>query len=408
MMGRAAATAAAALAAAALGVAGCGAPRSPVRVLDGPTPLAFTNSAGAYTEIPPWSEAGPLVLTTAYSFACAAPADWLHRAVALDATACALATRPAVRDAALGFLDPAQVGGDDWRRDYDGLFSAHRIGAQLVAVRHGEDKNESGGGFSYQNTVNLDVTPSACQSGPADGGYQDCATAYNAFVTLAAGADFGALTDAGPIVWPSAGYLDGSGAKVSQGVLQPTSIVDGGFLYVFYVDSSEYSVKVARAPVGDLTFTCWGGGAFAQPCLPSGFDRTRVRAFYAAPGPAADPLFDLSDSPTPVRFAVARAGGGRYLGVEETALADRDLVALRVSRDLVHWSARVVLDELTALGSWDAGRFHYPIFVSRDGASNTDVDPRDFYLLATRDFAADHATVVALHLAVDVAAIPVP
>lgn len=371
------------------------------------TEVSLRHAFGAYTEIPPWSDTGRLQLSSSSTWSCPVPTRWIEAGATLSLADCRLETSPAIQAPDAGYLDPAAVSGQDWRRNYDGVYSAHAAGGRTLLLRHGENKNESLGGFDYQNTINTDVPVSQCRSGPGPSGYEDCAPAYNAFVTLTELDSSGVATDRGPIIWPSDGYVDATGSKRSQGVMQATGIADGDFLYVYYVDTSDsdepgrsYGLKVARARLDELRFSCWYQGDFSQPCLPEAFTADRTVAFAPVQGPRADVILRAGEPATPIRFTVARAGSGRLIAIEETVLADRTAIFLWTSTDFVHWSNPLELSALTTPGDWSAGVFHYPILVSRDGARNTDVDPSAFTALGTRDLAADAARIMAVELSV--------
>jgi len=108
--------------------------------------------------------------------------------------------------------------------------------------------------------------------------YSNCHEGYNGFVTTGLRAAStpsswvgrGRLRDSednGPVIWPSAGYVDDRGRKVSWGVRHPSSFVHDGYLYIFYLDTSDSPdvnhgiIKVARSPLSAKgapgSFTSW-------------------------------------------------------------------------------------------------------------------------------------------------------
>jgi len=367
--------------------------------VDPPRPLELTNDVGAYTEVPFTVVPGgarSLNLTTSWTYGCWTRANPLVDAVHLTAEHCTRVLWDDVHGA-----PPAELPvGQDWRRNYNGVFTTHVIEvdgqARVLGFDHGENKNEVLGEHRYQNTVDPGVRVEDCASGYVDGHYQDCWPAYNAFVGTSwqvyDAAHAWGLTpyeDEGPVVWPANGHTHG-GVKSSSGLRHPHGLVAGDFVYVFYEDTSNgwgnrgYGPKVARAPLAGGgrpgTFTTWCDGAWV-PSLPEGFDRSRMADFYDQQGGCASPVVPVDGNF--VSFAAARLEDGSFVAVEEVLQADRWLLRLRASLDLVHWSSPV---ELRARdGSWSDGDLHYPVFLREDGWSSYEVNAAGFYVLGTRD-----------------------
>ncbi len=273
---------------------------------------------------------------------------------------------------------------------------------------HGEDKNEAwslpdGGTVCYQNDINTSVACSACASGDVDGGgYVDCFAAYNAFISVAvspfAGGGFGAFVNQGPVVWPASGYTDGGDGKLSYGVRQPSAIVApdligkiaGSFYYLYYLDESLttlYGTKVARAPVLPSgvpgPFVSWTGADFDSPALPAGFSPASFASFFDQPGP---PSVAVVPDNT-IRVSVAHLSDvtpATYLAVEEIYDSRNTWrIVLRASHDLVHFGPSVELGELAQSAGLSAATLRYPLFLSADASSNTEIQASGFYLIGT-------------------------
>lgn len=387
---------------AAVGLVACEPRRFRVLEVGAPERIEVT-TARYVTEIPPWSIEGGaapwLLLSSSSAGLCDAPTSL----ATFDGGALEPCSElmngtldPAISEAAL-----AQV--PAWRRNYAGLFTAHLLpsgdGQRLLAIGHGENKNERIGDRVFLNTINTDVgAECVSQPNPAQNTYDDCWEAYSAFVTVAeAGLDGDGrplpVEDFGPIAWPANGYTQ-AGAKASFGLRHPSSLVHDGALYVFYVDESfgeaperGPGVRVVRAPTTPLPrpgrFTALRGETFTEPALPDGYSPARLLDFVGQQGPASPPLFAEAGVDS-VRFSVARVRGTRwFLGVEErTEVDDTWSLAFRLSEDLVHWSQPLFTPALRA-ASWDAARLNYPVLLDARGQTNTEVDAAGFFVLGT-------------------------
>lgn len=361
-----------------------------------------TQNAGVAPEVPPWQMAfgdqTAFLVTSEDSFLCLDDISFLDSSgVTFPDGGCSLYLSPG-----MGTLGPddAPLGQEPWRRNYYGAFSGQVLtlpdGPALVTVNHGENKNVMVDGVFYPSTVNTDV-PSSCWSGydATTQTWIECWDAYNAFITLAHapmapdGRDVGGATvDEGPIVWSSAGLMDSTGTKTSLGVRHPTSLVDGDFLYVFYMDESyaDEGIRVARSPLAALPsplgFSCWDGTAFEIPALPVGYDVANVPASYEAPGPACAALFP-EDGFDSVRFSVAPlAGSSLYLGVEERTSDTLWELVFRTSTDLQHWSGPTSIPGINA-PDWDDALAPYPILVAADGEAGGLLDPGQVFVLGS-------------------------
>jgi len=242
-------------------------------------------------------------LLTAFTVLCAS-AEGLP-----DVSGGALEVDQCARIVAGGTTDlpaPEDVTAPEWARNYYGAFTAHPLrpddpASPVLLFTHGENKNEDVGGIRYANTINTDATDYSGYD--ADGTYVDAWDSYNAFVgsvllqnPRSVFTDGPGVTDNGPVVWPSAGYLDASGAKTSEGVRHPSTIVYNGFVYLFYLDESygddpdrHAGIKVARAPLDKAgapgSFAAFYAGGFSEPALPTGYRASNLHGALGQPGP---------------------------------------------------------------------------------------------------------------------------
>jgi hypothetical protein len=120
--------------------------------------------------------------------------------------------------------------------------------------------------------------------------------------------------------------------------------------------------------------------------LPDGFTREKMLSYVSVKGAkASDIMNDPNNQSQEIRFSVAKIANANYfIGVEEYIdHADRHVwkVGLRFSTDLVHWTDRKFI--VREAKDWAAIRINYPIFLSHDGWSNTEIDISDFYIIGT-------------------------
>lgn len=366
------------------------------------------------TEVPPWSVPGlggshSYLLSTDYSHLCAGAGNILSPSnPVINCNEPALDHLVVGDDAggasALGIGDATP-----WRRNYQGAFSAQVIpaaaGPVIVAINHTENKNEirppGGPAYTYQNTVVPGVGASQCSESAQGNQPSGCDNwaSYAGFLTASltrydAATNYGQrrFVDMGPIAWPSAGYRVSSSLLASNGLRHPYSLLDGGYLYVYYLDCSptSYGFKVIRSPERDLgapgTFSAYdpATGAWDAPALPSGVRAANVASYYSTPGPRVAPIIG-GDGAT---FQVARITGYRgrhYLGLESYFDGAHGYhLGLRASSDLVHWSPLSNVPGSFAL-SWSVSPLAYPIMADGRTGSNTEIDPGRFWLLGTRD-----------------------
>jgi hypothetical protein len=217
----------------------------------------------------------------------------------------------------------------------------------------------------------------------------------------------------GPIAWPSNGYTTAAGVKCTAGLRHPASIVEGDYVYVFYTDAGPYAtnipdeegrregIKVIRASL-DSALDPRSYHAFYKdssgrdtwiPALPKGFTKENMLSFVSVRGPKTTDIMRDSDNVSQeIRFSAAKVrNAGYYIGVEQyidRTDSQKYKVALRFSSDLANWSERYLVVYTAA--NWNKSRMNYPIFLSNDGTSNTEIDINDFYILGTGYTEADY------------------
>jgi hypothetical protein len=397
----------------------------------------------ARTEVAPPLLPGPggtrlIYLPTTYTYLCGTSGNPLQAPVVLAASDCAVVDVPATMSQPKQYIAPAAMrpAGQQWKLEYDAVFSAqitHDSVANtdvILTVNHNEVKNETVPRFyDYQSPFAAPASsyPPGCGYGGYTGrgprGFLTCWLAYGAFVSVeqnewSARSNYGRTlnrSDIGPVVWPTAGYFDlsrGAEGKLSSGLRHPSSIVANGYLYIYYFDTSKGAIgglsalgtKVARAAISPRglpgSFMVWDGHAFAAPALPAGFDKNNLAAFIARPGPQAPSLFAAEAAQVPgyslqsTHFSVAYDPARHlYIGVEQfidygEGVAPSRKLALRVSPDLVHWSARTLLD-------MNGQIMAYAEFANAAFTSNHDVDMGNLYILGT-----DGGRVMYFHLVI--------
>ena len=228
----------------------------------------------------------------------------------------------------------------EWFRNYDGVFSVVPMAtgtaeAALLLVRHGEHKNELcwANNLLYQGLINPEVDARTCFSGLNNGTFSDCQPAYNAFVSgavvaMTAATCYGlgpvgnaSTVDLGPLAWPTGGYLNSTGGKVSYGVRQPGAILGwDNATYIFWIDNDfeRADVWAARSVPGanqgaPATFFSYDhtAAAWSLPTLPDGFELAQLMSFLRSRSPAGAtgrgaPLFPLYPTAGSVHVAAAR------------------------------------------------------------------------------------------------------
>ncbi|MBE6903478.1 MAG: hypothetical protein E7480_02610 [Ruminococcaceae bacterium] len=295
-----------------------------------------------------------------------------------------------------------------WMRNYYGIFNTLTVKPagkeeHLLAIMHCENKNErfdlGTGPVYYNNTVfPLDKVYSQDEydgAGP-DGVYKESSGTYFAFTSMAVlpSKDVGTKTfndgDLGPVIWPSAGYLNSKGEQASQGLRHPTGFSDGEYVYIYYLDTSKTNseagrqagLKVARSPISELgkpgSFKTYFSGKWEEDALPKNFDKNSRDMFYKKGGKSSIIINDQI-----VRFSVAKVKGTPYyLGVEEAWTSQGLSIMLRASRDLVTWGDPLTIYNVQS-GKHTDGYLHYPVFYNKNFTSCVEIDKDEFYIGGT-------------------------
>ena len=417
------------------------APEMPAVDAAAPMPVDFPFQAidggSPFQEMPPNPVPGApnhLIVSGLETYDCIAP--WTLAAPnRVDPASCLRLQGPEVGDTLN--LTPAQLAGEaskaPWRRNYYGSFwllnvVGERGEADLFSINHGENNGEDKAivpkvravqwpttvGPNIENTVgpvgDICTERNGCYYAFVGGSWMDRAK-------LARPLDE-TLTDYGPLVWPSAGYVTPDGKlKLSNGPRHPTALTKDGYVYVFYVDH-RYSngrdgldksdvgdrrsgVKVMRAkvhPPAAPAFSVYFNGAFDEPALPAGYSNDRTLDLVSAAGPRATPIFgpEGGGSKETLEFAAAHVRGtDLYLGVEQyedyqnegrSQCPGKSILALRLSRDLVHWSRR--RDIYGCLSRQDF-KMWYPRLVDEADSNSTEIDPANFNILGTALYERD-------------------
>jgi hypothetical protein len=373
------------------------------------------------TEVPPWIIAGGW---RSYFFADGIGTYvWSSPASMTDNNAIDLniASRP--YQASTSYIDSYNYDPgrpiDNWKRNYHGIYSAasfqHPVaGPVSLAFLHGENKNVISNHSQYQNTIQPNVHINTNDPDSYSGGGHEGWDAYNGIISAAWvpnilqtnwGQQF-FKNELGPIAWPATGYITKSGIKCTAGLRHPSSLLVGDSIYVFYLESGPYGnnipveegrhqgIKVIRASLKDaldphgyqVYYRAPDSTVTWNTSLPEGFTKENMLNYVAVRGPkATDIMGDREGTSEEIRFSAAKVRNTDYfIGVEEYADLTDDKkikVALRFSKDLVNWTERASI--LYTADSWSQSRVNYPIFLSKDGWTNTEVDIDDFYILGT-------------------------
>jgi hypothetical protein len=395
-----------------------------------------------YTEIPPVLIPGGwrgMYITTGWSELCATPDNPIEKEIVFGDGLCGGVHLPTSRNLN-DYIPPENVPTDyyNFAKVYNGAFFAGIIesgGQQYIfTVNHDENANVSrwnkdGVQYDYINEMfNL----------PMDGNPWD---SYAGFISssltpydAASGWGINASpSNLGPIIWPAYGYyrhtknqngIDET-IKVSAGVRHPRGIIYDGYIYVFYLDSSVYTVnedgnlvssgknfgmKLARAPISSSgwsgSFKVLSGGTFSKSAAPEGMAWNTYKNFYSTGTGDSDTLFRNSrttDCGTPNMFSVAKLKGTDYfIGIEEYAYQDKYTIALRLSTDLINWGKDYVISGISNK-TWGESQFHYPSFADIDFRTNSEVSPDGFYILGeSEQFDENDYNIQAIKVKIDI------
>jgi hypothetical protein len=321
------------------------------------------------------------------------------------------------------YLPPFTFSSSDsqWKRNYSGSFSAFRIdsypgkGDIIVGINHTESKNEKvdipSTSYYYQNTVRgflIDQNNAATYSGVTAGAYHDCWPAYFSFLTAGwvpnnSGSNWGSqmFTDLGPVAWPSQGYVDACGQKVSNGIRHPSAFVHNDSMYIYYIEGfdaineapvedsgREWGVKVVKVNVNDMLdpskYKVYYNGSWVSS-LPSGFSAGSMLSYVSTKGPQSTRLLGKYNTDEAVqRFSVSKISGTDYfLGIEwyvDWLDSAKYKTAFHLSQDLTTWSGRLLTLSTYLQGSV---RMAYPVALNLAGDDHSNIDPSEFYIFGT-------------------------
>lgn len=328
-----------------------------------PVTIAKTN---ALTEIPPEIVDGRWYLSSDHGFYCSARSALVPE----DCTNATPATWPDARV---------------YRRSYYGTFSAVRVGRDWITANHGENKNEPG----KQNTWAPFVRATGCWSGvaPGDNQYRDCWQAYAGFVGTSLNGQ-----DLGPAVWPAAGYATAT-TVLGHGVLHPSIVRAGGWLYMAYYDTSlpHPGFRMARAKVSDhgRRWSTWVESRHRWVrSLPG-----RHALNWRSPSHESTPMFKSASSV----LTIARTTDGRFASVEQghdltqPCVSDgrpafRSRTRFRLSRDATHWSRPRDLsgNDFDGCDFYPHSRVTYAKLMNAAGTSTKLINLRRFHLLGVQ------------------------
>lgn len=381
------------------------------------------------TEVPPWIVPGG---SRSYFFADGSGTYiWSTSQSLVDATSINLNSADGPHVASETYIGSTIYNSQNniynWKRNYHGIYSVASFthptqGLVSLGFLHGENKNFVAGNIYdplagwYQNTIqpNVTINPNDPLSYSGGDPYHEGWEAYNGIISAAWIADnqqtdWGQqffTNELGPIAWPATGYVTPQGVKCTNGLRHPSSIVVNDSVYVFYIEEGPYNsnipneegrhkgVKVIKAALAgalnENSYTAYyrttGGKDTWSPSLPAGFTKETMLNYTAVKGPkSTDILDDTLGMASEIRFSVAQVRNSNYfIGVEQYidgSDGQKFKVALRFSRDLVHWTDRQAI--IYTASDWDHSQLNYPIFLSKDGWSNNVVDTSDFYILGT-------------------------
>lgn len=343
-----------------------------------------------------------------------------------------------------GTGEPGCTTPNEWRRNYQGAYSGVQAtigGAEyILTFNHAENSNERrlclpgdhgyptqvpGHSSEYSNYYNFTCGSEYYAVGDAQANYHglitESAGAYNASSSWgltpykdANGADIGfGYWDIGVVAWPVNGYFS-AGGPLSSALRHPSSIKIGGYVYVYYLEQGTGNgldgIKVVRAPEGSTTDThawqAWNGTSWGQAVpsdISSGYNGSTMNAHWGEHSPtSAAPLRDPSGAPnglgqTTYRFSVAHiANCYCYVGVAYQEYGNAHYTQFYYSTDLVHWSTN---DTNAKLSHADSEGDYYPLFLSADGTSNTELSSDGWAYVYGRDLTNGGYSIKSVHFA---------
>lgn len=194
-------------------------------IVGGPVSVNFQSSKSISLEIPPWTIGG----------------GW-HTYLMVDGNNTNTYSTPdnMINNTSINckYGGPYFAVGPDaakaWKRSYSSIYSAHylehpTLGPINIGFCHDENKNSC----NQQNTINPIFHPT-CVSGTDYTGYFAMVSAvWTKNIQSNNWGQNGYNNDVGPILWPSVGYVSSDNTNATQGLLQPSSIISGNYIYIY-------------------------------------------------------------------------------------------------------------------------------------------------------------------------------
>jgi len=293
-----------------------------------------------------------------------------------------------------------------WKRNYSSIYSAHYFthpvyGTINIGFCHDENKN----GCGSQNTINPTIPPTCAPGTDFSAYFAFVSAVWTPNVAATNWGQTGYNNDIGPILWPSVGYVTQDNLNATEGLLQPSSIISNGYIYIYIWDKGPKpnlqgegkarGIKLVRTTIANSTnpsayevyYKDPQGNVQWLPSLPTGFTKETMLNYVKVEGPKSTDILtdEIALNTESFRFTAAAVNNTNYfIGLEEYIDNNdngRHHLALRFSNDLINWSAREKVVETST--NWDASDMNYPIFLSADGWSNTAINLDDFYIMGT-------------------------
>lgn len=331
-----------------------------------------------------------------------------------------------------------------WRFSYDGIFAAeiNESTNKLLLVRYFEHQNyvyrwksgfrECGDNpqnyYLYRSNIHTDISSDYCtceeQSYVCDGwgdpnplckdGNNICPADLSgpehdhSWASWAMGGTLGLVdysskkgyqltdvVDEGPIIWPQQAYRTNN--KNNYADVGAYEIIEkDGYNYLFSIikprenqNSGAACIAMSRSEVKDggkpHSWKNYFQGSFVDDTLPNGFSKENISQFYETRGGRSDCIFPLPDEHEKQAVAtwvsIAKFKDlPYYISVEETSPHWKTYqMAVRFSSDLIHWSKPQIIEEHSG-ANWGESLYTYPRFLNKEGTSNKEIDPEEFYL----------------------------
>ncbi len=227
-----------------------------------------------------------------------------------------------------------------------------------------------------------------------------------------AGYQLSEVHDEGPIIWSQQAYRV-NGKNAYKDVAPGESIIRNGYIYFFYTmkprgnqNNNASCFGLARSRLEDNglpgTWKNYYQGSFGPNALPSGFDKSRISEFYEAKGGAADCVLPLAeeyqDQGVATWINVAKFKDlPYYISVEETSPHWQTYqMGVRFSADLINWTPLQIIE--TKDTTWGDSNYTYPRFLNKEGTTNKEIDPEEFYLYGKRVGASRAFTIQSLKM----------